>query len=76
MIHGLKFCDASTARSVLEEAFRQRLLLELCGARSEVVKVAPPLTIEEEVLRQGLDSLRLSVEAVAFRSEAVSSRRS
>jgi diaminobutyrate-2-oxoglutarate transaminase len=65
MIRGLELHDSAMARLVLEECFSRRVLLELCGARSQVIKVSPPLTIEGEMLRQGLQALRHSVEAIA-----------
>jgi diaminobutyrate-2-oxoglutarate transaminase len=38
------------------------LLIETSGAHSEVLKLMPPLTIEHDVLQQGLSLLRDSIE--------------
>ena len=46
------------------ETYARSLLVETCGPEDQVVKLLPPLTIEEETLASGLDRLGQAVEAV------------
>jgi diaminobutyrate-2-oxoglutarate transaminase len=46
------------AAQVQRECFSRGLILEVCGREDEVLKVMPPLTVEEDVLEAGLDILR------------------
>ena len=52
---------------VAKRAFRARVIVETCGARDEVLKIMPPLTITEAALEDGLDRIG---EAVATESGA------
>jgi diaminobutyrate-2-oxoglutarate transaminase len=55
------------ASRICAEAFERGLLMETSGgAASDVVKLMPPLTIEDEELDRGLAILRASVEASAL----------
>jgi diaminobutyrate-2-oxoglutarate transaminase len=58
MMSGLAFSDHSAARRLADAAFRQGLLIETSGPYSEVIKLLPPLTIEQDVLEEGLARLR------------------
>lgn len=57
MIRGIELPDPAMAQQIKAEAFRRRLVLETCGPTDAVVKLMPPLTIEAEVLDEGLDVL-------------------
>jgi len=57
MIQGISFGDAATASQVCREAFKAGLILETSGPADEVVKLMPPLTIEDEQLVRGLELL-------------------
>lgn len=72
MIWGLDVHDNALARSFATEAFKNGLMIELCGSRSNVLKFLPPLTIEAGVLEEGFDILRSSIKA-ALQSGAASS---
>jgi diaminobutyrate-2-oxoglutarate transaminase len=61
---GLAFEDAEFGDAVCEAAFTRGLLLETSGPESEVVKALPPLTISDEELTRGLDTVTESVRAV------------
>jgi diaminobutyrate-2-oxoglutarate transaminase len=61
MIQGLAAVDAGLADRVSERAFRQGLIIETSGAESQVLKLLPPLTIDELTLRKGLDILEHSI---------------
>ncbi|HEX3760621.1 MAG TPA: diaminobutyrate--2-oxoglutarate transaminase [Kofleriaceae bacterium] len=61
MIRGLELSDPALAQQIKAEAFRRRLVLETCGPTDSVVKLMPPLTIEAEVLDEGLDILAKTI---------------
>jgi len=54
LLHGLEFRDAEDAQKVASRCFEEGLVIETSGPDGEVLKVLPPLTIEDEDLRQGL----------------------
>lgn len=62
MILGIEFHDPSLAGEICREAFRRGLILETSGPKNEVVKVLPPLTIDERGLERGLAVLSASVK--------------
>jgi len=47
---------------------RRGLLVETSGARGDVVKLLPPLTISDDELDEGLDIIRTCVSAVLARA--------
>lgn len=57
MLRGIELSDPALAQQVKVEAFRRRLVVETCGPTDSVVKLMPALTIEPEVLNEGLDVL-------------------
>jgi diaminobutyrate-2-oxoglutarate transaminase len=57
MIRGIELSDPALAQQIKAEAFRRRLVVETCGPTDAVVKLMPPLTIEADVLNEGLDIL-------------------
>ncbi|WP_369981530.1 diaminobutyrate--2-oxoglutarate transaminase [Xanthomonas bundabergensis] len=63
MLQGLVFQDRRIADSVSQAAFEKGLIVELCGPDENVVKLIPPLTIEEDVLLDGLERLSAAVDA-------------
>ncbi len=64
MIQGLVCAEPSLAGRIAAAAYARGLLVETCGPADEVVKLLPPLTIEEETLASGLDRLGQAVEGV------------
>jgi diaminobutyrate-2-oxoglutarate transaminase len=46
--------DFSIASALSSKAFEKNLIIETCGSESQVVKFLPPLTIDEETLKEGL----------------------
>jgi len=62
--------DTQTTASICKEAFRRGLVMETSGANDEVLKVLPPLTIQPDVLEDGLDRMYESAMAVVQRREA------
>jgi diaminobutyrate-2-oxoglutarate transaminase len=65
LMQGLAFKDPALASRVTALAFQNGLIIETSGGRDEVVKLLPPLTIEDDQLQEGLDILeRALAEAV------------
>jgi diaminobutyrate-2-oxoglutarate transaminase len=57
-ILGLTWPDATMANRVSAAAFQRGLIIETCGARDQVLKLLPPLTIRDDELNSGLEKLR------------------
>jgi len=70
LVHGLVFSDPEIADAVCREAFHAGLLVESSGPRGEVVKLMPPLTIELDELRMGLEVLAEVVDGVVAKALA------
>lgn len=64
LMQGLDCSVARHAGEISRAAFDRGLVIETSGAEGQVVKLLPPLVIEEDVLGKGLDLLEESVEAV------------
>ncbi len=56
--------DMSAAGSISAKAFEKGLIIETCGSEGHVVKFLPPLTIDEETLKAGLDLFEAAVDAL------------
>lgn len=54
LVQGLAFPHSGFAEHVCRKAFTKGLIMETSGPDSEVIKLMPPLTIEDEQLEQGL----------------------
>jgi len=55
LIQGLSFAKPAVAGLMSQIAFENGLMIETCGPHGEVVKVMPPLVIEDELFAEGLD---------------------
>jgi diaminobutyrate-2-oxoglutarate transaminase len=64
LIYGLQLSPPELGRQVVQAAFRRGLVIETVGAQDEVVKLLPPLTIEDANLERGLRILADSLEEV------------
>lgn len=64
LMQGIAF-EPGVAEQVCRHAFELGLIIETSGTDSEVVKVMPPLIIDEEGLKEGLGHLRSSVAKIA-----------
>ena len=53
-----------TAAAIVKESFANGLLIASCGPEGKVLKLIPPLTIEDEILGEGLDILENAVKKV------------
>jgi diaminobutyrate-2-oxoglutarate transaminase len=63
-IYGLAVSPAGKAREIADECFKNKLILELAGARDNVIKFLAPLIITDEILHEGLDILEKSIKIV------------
>ncbi|CAN5874646.1 diaminobutyrate--2-oxoglutarate transaminase [soil metagenome] len=64
LLKGLALRNPKLAPKVREAAFERNLILETSGPRGEVVKLLPPLTIDEDALERGLEIIEESLLAV------------
>lgn len=55
MIWGFEIPELGFASQISENCFLKNLVIELAGADNQVVKFLPPLVIDEDSLRRGLD---------------------
>lgn len=63
MIWGIDFSKISTelASKCVKIGFDNHVILEVAGRNDSVLKIMPPLTIEEEVLQEGLEIMKRTV---------------
>jgi diaminobutyrate-2-oxoglutarate transaminase len=66
LIQGLAL-DSETTAAVCREAFRRGVVIETAGAEDEVVKILPPLTIQPDILEDGLQIVRDTMRHVVDR---------
>lgn len=64
-ILGLTWPDATMADQVSAAAYERGLIIETCGARDEVLKLLPPLTIRDDELDSGLEKLEGAIADAA-----------
>ncbi|MCB1262299.1 MAG: diaminobutyrate--2-oxoglutarate transaminase [Acidimicrobiales bacterium] len=69
MVWGLTLADPAVASAICTAAFDRQLLVETSGPEGEVVKVMPPLVIDDAKLGEGLDRLADAVDEVLGRDE-------
>jgi diaminobutyrate-2-oxoglutarate transaminase len=63
-IYGMAVEPSELARKISMECFKNKLIIELAGARNNVIKFLAPLIIPDEVLMEGLDILDASIGSV------------
>ncbi|MBN8212222.1 MAG: diaminobutyrate--2-oxoglutarate transaminase [Xanthomonadales bacterium] len=54
LMQGLEFHSGDDTSATIAECFAHKLVVESCGAYDQVLKIMPALTIEPEVLRDGI----------------------
>jgi 4-aminobutyrate aminotransferase len=62
---GVELADAATADAVCDRCLDQGVIVLSCGPGENVLRLAPPLTITEADLAQGLDTLVAAIRAAA-----------
>ncbi|RXG91879.1 diaminobutyrate--2-oxoglutarate transaminase [Bradyrhizobium vignae] len=63
MVWGFDCRSAEIAQAAARTAFNEGLMIERCGPDDQVVKIMPALTIDQELLDQGLDIFERSLAA-------------
>ena len=63
LIWGIEFekISAGLADKVIEKCFENGLIIEGAGRKNSVVKLMPPLVIEDETLIKGMEIIKKSV---------------
>ncbi len=64
LVRGLAFDNPGLASKVCQHAFEAGLLIETAGPSDEVVKLLPPLTITDDELEHGLNTIVEATTAV------------
>lgn len=64
LIYGLEIPRPQLAKAISGEAFRRNLIIELAGADDQVLKFLPPLVVEDNVLKRGVEIVDESIEKV------------
>ena len=66
MLWGIDFSavDGALALKAVHEGFDRGIIMEVAGRGDSVLKLMPPLTIEDEVLMEGLNIVKEAVKAV------------
>jgi len=67
LIYGLDIFDPAISKAIAREAFNKGLIVELCGTKDNVLKVLPSLTIEEDVLAQGVGIIDQAIKIILSR---------
>ena len=65
MIYGLDVGRGEVSAKISKQAFENGLIVAPCGPEGRILKLIPPLTIEDSVLAEGLDIFETAVRAVA-----------
>ncbi|HSR62695.1 MAG TPA: diaminobutyrate--2-oxoglutarate transaminase [Gammaproteobacteria bacterium] len=69
MIYGLDIPQLGFTDHLTTAVFEEGLVIETSGADDEVLKILPPLVIEEEILKEGLKIIEKGVDKVMERRE-------
>ncbi len=62
LIYGLEIPQRGFSANLAKTCFKHGLVIELSGAEDEVLKVLPPLVIDEETLKEGLSIIDKAIE--------------
>lgn len=63
MMQAIDLRDGALAKAAVAKAFHSGLLTGACGDSGQVIKLIPPLTIEPELLAQGLERLQAAIRS-------------
>ena len=64
LIFGLEVPARGLATEISKEAFSNGLVIEVSGARDDVLKLIPPLIIDDSDLEKGISIINQSIESV------------
>ena len=62
MVWGIEFENEDLAAEISTECFNRKLICETCGSESQVLKLLPALTIEDDLLDRGMAVLGEAIE--------------
>jgi len=71
MFMGLEFVDKGAAEALASDLFKKGVIIETCGHHNQVLKLLPPLVIEDSELQSGLDLIDRQVGAYAAAQKPV-----
>ncbi len=71
LFQGLEVDDEDLSRDIRTRCFQAGLIIEASGPKNTVLKIMPPLTIEPQILNDGLDILADSIAACCLHSPHV-----
>ena len=57
LLLGIEFVEQDLSPALSSGAFESRVIAETCGPNDGVLKILPPLTIEMDVLAEGLNRI-------------------
>ena len=69
LIYGIAFEDNTIAGQVSQACFKDHLIIETAGMEDQVLKLLPSLTISDEDLTLGLDTIERNLAAVLAANE-------
>jgi diaminobutyrate-2-oxoglutarate transaminase len=69
MIQGIQMRDPDKAKAIAKRAFQRGLLIERCGSQDEVLKIIPPLVIDKELMKEGIQIIEQSIQDVFSRHD-------
>lgn len=69
LMQGIEFYDENMSKRVAKDCFTKKILIETCGAKDQVVKFMPALTIESELLQVTLDEIAGIIAEVCLLAE-------
>jgi len=61
LMRGMKFKQEEQAVRLQKQLFKNKILVDLCGKNSEVVKIMPPINVSKADLEKGLATIRTSI---------------
>lgn len=64
LVFGIEFHNPKIAEKIQKHAFKNKLIIETAGGSGQVIKLLPALTIEANVLQDGLNILKNCFEQV------------
>lgn len=71
LIYGLDIPHIGFASQLSKTAFENGLVIELSGAEDQVLKILPPLIIEEDTLKEGLDIIEKAIGELLERRDQI-----
>lgn len=71
LIYGLEIPRPGFAAQLSKTAFDNGLIIELSGAEDQVLKILPPLVIEEDTLQEGLSVIDRAIAELLERRENI-----